>query len=164
MTSGTARPSACGQAITSTVTSRSTANGRVASEGHPGDERDRARTDGRDGQPERRTVRQRLRTRPRRLRLLDQPHDAGERRPLARARDPTRSDPAPLTVPAITRSPGVFFDRPRLAGDHRLVDRARALRDRAVGRDARAGAHQHEIARPEARRPAPPRRPSPSDP
>ena len=42
---------------------------------------------------------------------------------------PTRSarmtrPPVPLTVPPITRSPGPFLDRDRLAADHRLVDRA----------------------------------------
>ena len=39
MTSGIARPSACGHAITSTVTVRSTASSAVPSE-HPHDERD----------------------------------------------------------------------------------------------------------------------------
>ena len=42
-----------------------------------------------------------------------------------RARPASRSAPVPLTVPPITRSPGVLLDRDRLAGDHRLVDRAR---------------------------------------
>ena len=46
----------------------------------------------------------------------------------------TRSEPSPLTVPAITSSPSCFSTEPRLAGDHRLVDRAVPLAHDAVGR------------------------------
>jgi hypothetical protein len=106
ITSGIARPSACGQATTSVVTTRSTTNEpsapsaiqttAVTTPGADGDER----------QEERRAVRQRLRPRARGLRLLDQPHDPGERG----LRSPvfvtsTRSEPSPFEVPAITSSP-----------------------------------------------------------
>ena len=80
---------------------------------------------------------------------------------------PTRSaritsEPVPLTVPPISAVAGALLDRHRLAGDHRLVDRARALerRRRRPGpsrRAARAG--DRPTARPRAARP-PRRRPS----
>ena len=57
-----------------------------------------------------------------------------------------------MTVPATTRSPDVLRDRPRLAGDHRLVDLGLAVDDRAVGRHARARAHEHDVAQARAPR------------
>ena len=53
----------------------------------------------------------------------------------AACRAPTRSAritsvPVPLTVAPMTRSPALLLDRDRLAGDHRLVDGARALERR----------------------------------
>ncbi len=66
-----------------------------------------------------------------------------------------RSDPPAATVPAMTASPGVFEDRPRLAGDQRLVDVGRALRRpcrrRARGRPAARGRHRPRRARPAPR-------------
>jgi len=44
---------------------------------------------------------------------------------------------------ACTRS---LRDRPRLAGDHRLVELGFALHDRPVGGNARARTHEHDVA------------------
>ena len=60
------------------------------SEREPDDKRERARDDRDDRQDEGRAVSQGLRTRAGRLRLFDQPHDVGERRPLAGARHLSR--------------------------------------------------------------------------
>ena len=76
---------------------------------------------------------------------------AGPRRPsrrsaraacrCRRARRASRSVPVPLTVPPVTRSAGRLLDRHRLAGDHRLVDRAARprARRRRPGPSRRAG-------------------------
>ena len=93
ITNGTARPRACGQEITSTVTSRSTAKAGSPRRAIHATNVSAPATDGRHGQPERRSVRQRLRSGSRGLRLLDEPHDAGQRRLVAGAGDldPERS-------------------------------------------------------------------------
>ena len=87
MTSGIASPSACGQAMTSTVAVRTSAPSG-SPERPPADQRDRAGGE-RDVEQERRgPVGQRLGTRRRCLRLRDQAHDPGQRRRVADGRDP----------------------------------------------------------------------------
>ena len=136
-TSGTASPSACGQAMTSTVTTRSTANAPSLRR-RARRQRERRRADRDDGQDERGAVSQGLRTRAGRLRLFDQPHDAGERGSLAGARhlDAQRAgavDGAGDDLRALD-----LCDGNRFARDHRLVDVALAALHDAVGRHARA--------------------------
>ena len=77
--------------------------------------------------------------------------DAGERRVLSDRVDPDpdgaiRRDGA--GDDSITLAP---FDRPRPAGDHRLVYRCRAVDDLAVGGHTGTGPHQHDITGPEVR-------------
>ena len=55
----------------------------------------------------------------------------GERGPFAGARHLTRSEPEPLTVPAMTLSPSFFVHRHRFAGDHRFIHVALAARARS---------------------------------
>ena len=145
-TSGMARPSACGQAITSTVTTRSITNaaGRPASD-----------------QPTSVAAAATTATTVSRSAARSASACAREREVCASATSrmmpasavfspvpvtSTRRDPAPFTVPAITRAAGRLADRPGLAGDHRLVHVAVALADHAVGGHAGAGAHEHEVA------------------
>ena len=54
--------------------------------------------------------------------------------------------PVPLTVPPVTVLPGGLLDRNRLARDHRLVDRRRAVDHDAIDRNALAGPHAQAIA------------------
>ena len=58
----------------------------------------------------------------------------------------TRSEPEPFTVPAITFAPACFLTGARLAGDHRLVDRALACAHDTVGGNARARTNEHDVA------------------
>ena len=78
MTSGIARPRACGQAITSTVTVRSTASSGSPSS-DPDDERDQGGADGDVEQQRRGPIGEDLRPGARRLGLGDEPLDAGQR-------------------------------------------------------------------------------------
>ena len=81
------------------------------------------------------------------LGLGDEALDAGQawcRR--RRRRTATRIAESVDTVPATTRSPGRFGDRPGLAGDHRLVELGLAVDDPAVGRHPRARTDQHDVA------------------
>ncbi len=72
----------------------------------------------------------------------------------------TTRRPVVLIVAPATSEPGADLDRHRLAGQHRLVDRRRALDDDAVGRDLLARPDDEQVADRElARRGrAPPRR------
>jgi hypothetical protein len=79
------------------------------------------------------------------LRLFHQPHDPRECRPLSRAghRNPQRAFAVDRTGDhAVT---GVFPHRSGLARNHRFVDIAVALAYLAIGGDACAGPHEHEI-------------------
>ena len=105
-----------------------------------------------DREPERRPVGERLRPRARRLRLRDQPHDAGERGLLPGAGDLDAQRAGAVHRPGDHRSSRVLRDGPRLARDHRLVDVAVPSRTTAVGRDARARAHEDEVADPQLAR------------
>ena len=80
------------------------------------------------------------RLRPRRATPAPRRRAAGCRRAPCRsptASTRTRMAESVATVPATTRSPGAFGDRPRLAGDHRLVELGFAVDDLAVGRHPR---------------------------
>ena len=98
--------------MTSTVTSRSTANAAVRAQ------RPATRRASRRREPSATSVSQKAarsasawaRDRDD-LRLLDEPHDAGERGALPRARHLDAERAGPFTVPAITWSPGSFVDR-----------------------------------------------------
>ena len=146
---GVARPSAHGHAMISTATALTSACARRGSgpKSAHDDERDDARRRSRPA----RTSRTRCRPAAGSARAI-----AAPRRPCATicassVSLPTRSAritklPVPLTVPPVTRSPGRFLDRHRLAGDHRLVDGARALEHDAVDRHLLAGPHAQPIA------------------
>ncbi len=56
------------------------------------------------------------------------------------------SAPVWFMVPPMTLAPTSLVDRHRLAGDHRLVDGAAALDDRAVDRHLLAGTHAQAVA------------------
>ena len=146
ITSGIARPSACGHEMTSTVTVRvmasptspssvQTTNVTAAARGRQVEERGGG------------AVGERLGARARALRLGDETLNAGQRGVLA---DPVDAD-AQRRVGrdragdhAIALTPP---DRPRLAGDHRLVHVRRPVDDLAVGRNTRARPDQDDIAR-----------------
>ena len=166
MTSGIARPSACGQAMTSTVAVRTSAPSG-SPEQPPDDERDDAGGEGDVEEDRRGAVGQGLRPGRRRLRGGDQAHDPRQRRLSPTAVTRTRRLPPAATVPAMTLSPGSFATGSRLAGDHRLVDvglarrppcrrrgpgrraaRARCRRRASVGERHRLGAARRSPARP----------------
>ena len=128
---------------------------------HPHDERDDA---GGRGDVEEQcggAVGQRLRTRARRLRLGDEPLDAGERGVVADGLDPHADRGVGRDRAGDDPVADLLRHRPRLAGDHRLVDLRFAVDDRAVGGDTRAGADEHDVAAAQLRRAAP-SRPRPS--
>ena len=85
MTSGIASPSACGQAMTSTVAVRTSAPSAVA-EQPPDHERDDARRERDVEEERRRPIGQRLGARARRLRRRDEAHDPRQRRRVRRRR------------------------------------------------------------------------------
>ena len=145
MTSGIASPSACGQAITSTVTVRSIASSTLpasiqATNVIAAGARWRRRT-----------------TAPRSGRRVpghgsDSParrrRGAGSRR--ARCRRRRRRRHAQRRIGRHRTGDDPIADRLRhragLARDHRLVELGRALDDAPVGRDPTAGAHEHDVA------------------
>ena len=109
ITSGIASPSAWGQAITSTVTTRSIDERRVRSSDQPRDQRHCGRDDRDDGQEQAARSASACARERDRLRLRDEPHDAGECRLFSPVPvTSTRSEPEPLTVPAITVAPAYF--------------------------------------------------------
>ncbi len=87
--------------------------------------------------------------RARALRLLDGLDDARERGVRAGLRDAEGEGAALVERPAEHGRARRLVDGHALAGEHRLVDRGRAVDHLAVGRDALAGPHAHEVARPE---------------
>ena len=109
MTSGTARPRACGQEITSTVTRRSTANaGSPRTVIHATNVAAPATMAAMVSQNAARSAKACARERE------DCACSTRRMMPARAVCSPvpvtrTRSDPAPFTVPAITRSPGAFF-------------------------------------------------------
>ena len=76
------------------------------------------------------------------LGLAHHPHDLGEHRLGAHPLGPHDEAPGAVDRAADEGRPGRLRDGDRLAGDHRLVDGARAFEDHAVGRDL--------LARPDA--------------
>ena len=81
-----------------------------------------------------------------RLRFGDEPLDAGQRGVVA-----DRVDPHPQRESVAHRAGDdavarPLRDRPRLAGDHRLVELGLAVDDRAVGGHPAARAHEHDVA------------------
>ena len=136
ITSGIASPSACGHAITSTVTVRSTASSGIA-DARPHDERDDA------GRRSRRrtgcggAVGERLARRTRGLRLLHEALDPGERRVVADGVDPDPDRGVGRDGAGDDAVAQALRNRPRLPGDHRLVE-LRARRRRSRRRRGRA--------------------------
>ena len=121
MTSGIARPRACGQAMTSTVAVRTSAPFRVALQ-PPEDERD-APGGERDVEQDRGgAVGERLGPRRRRLGRRDHPHDPRQRRLLADGGHPDAQAAAGGDRAGDDLVARLLRHRPRLAGDHRLVD------------------------------------------
>ena len=146
MTSGTARPNACGQEITNTVTSRSTANaGSPRRAIHAMNVTAPAAMAAMVSQNAARSARACARERED-LCLLDQAHDPGKRGPFARPRDLNPERAGPVDRPGDHALAPRLLHRPRLAGDHRLVDLAVALHDRSVGRNTRTWAHQDRVS------------------
>jgi hypothetical protein len=146
---GVARPSAHGQAITSTATKRSTAlanpfgggiDERPHEQGHQ-----RESEDDRD-EPAADDVGQAGDRRARALGLLDGLDDPRERRVAAGAGDADRQRAAVVLGAAVDRRAGLLVDRQALAGQHRLVDRGAAAHDLAVAGDPLARADEHEVA------------------
>ena len=135
---------------------------RLRPDRRPDDERDDRRPRPRPARTSRRRCRRAAGSARGSLRLADHADDLREQRVAADAlAPPSRSVPVPLTVPPVTALAARLLDRDRLAGDHRLVDRARALDDDAVDRapSRRAGrAAGRRRARARAARPPPSRR------
>ena len=150
ITSGIARPSACGHAITSTVTVCSTASSASPTSIHTTNVTI-AGAGGHVEQQRRGAVGQRLRARARRLRFGDEPLDAGERGVVADRLDAHADGGVGRDRPGDDAVADVLRHRPRLAGDHRLVELGLAVDDHAVGGHARARAHEHDVARAQRR-------------
>ena len=154
MAIGVARPSAHGHAMISTATALTSASARRGGGPHSAPRRRRpasrrsttagTKYDARRDRPAAGSAR----------------GCAAPRRPSGRSapaacRAPTRSArtssvPVVLMVPPVTRAPGSFSDRDRLAGHHRFVDGAAPVDDDAVDRHA-----SRPAGRGRRRRPAP---------
>ena len=147
---GVARPSAHGHAMISTATALTSAcasrgSGPTSAQTTNVDDRDRdrppARTSRDTGRPAAGSARATA------LRLADHARRSARAACRARrARPASRTLPVPLTVPPVTRLAGALLDRHRLAGDHRLVDGARALEHDAVDRHPLARPHAQPVA------------------
>ncbi len=79
------------------------------------------------------------------LGLFHQAHDAGQRRLVAGGRHPHPQAAVAVDGPGDDLVARLFEHRLGLAGDHGLVDLRLALLHLAVGRDAGAGPHQHQV-------------------
>src|SRR5215218_3007077 len=147
ITSGIARPSACGQAITSTVTVRSTAL--------PGSPRSNQAAKVTTPTP---TANQNSSAAARSASAWARERDAcarstSRRMPASAVASPTaptrtRIAESAINDPATTRSPtdlATGLDSP-VIGDHRLVQLGGAVHHHAVGRHPPAGADQHQVA------------------
>jgi hypothetical protein len=137
---GVARPSAQGQAITSTATALTSAWVKSPDSAPPGNEAQQR--DGGDHRHEdrRHLVGQALHRRLGTLRLLHQPDDAGQqacRLPTPVARQ--RKTPSPFTVAAKTMITRCLDHRHALAGEHGLVGRRFAFQHFAIDRHRLAG-------------------------
>ena len=148
MTSGMASPSACGHAMTSTVTVLSTAMFVSPSS----IQTTNVTTAGRGRDVEQQgggAIGERLRPRPRRLRFGDEALDAGQRGVVTDGGDPHADRRVGRDGAGHDAVAGALRHRARLTGDHRFVDLGFAVGDVAVGGHPRAGSHQHDIARPQ---------------
>ena len=148
---GVASPSAHGQAMISTATALTSAYARRGSGPHerPDERRSSTATSdhGRHEPAGRRTSASRWIGARLRCASRDHAHDLREQRVGADALGAHHEQaPVPLTVPPMTAVARLLLDRDRLAGDHRLVDRARALEDHAVDRHLLAGPHAQPVA------------------
>ena len=145
-TNGTASPSACGQAITSTVTIRTTEKSSRCPQQLPHHEGDGRSADRHDGQKPGRAVGQVLRSGLGLLRIGHEPHDAGELGLLPRPGDldAQRSLSVDRGGDHLVAFP--LLHRPGLAGDHRLVDVTLPLAHHSVRGNALARTHQQEVA------------------
>ena len=88
-----------------------------------------------------------------RLRVGDEPGDLRQRGVGADLRRAHDEPAAGVDGRAGDLVAGLLLDRHRLAGEQRLVDRARALLDDAVGGDLLARAHDEAVADARAARP-----------
>jgi len=120
--------------------------GARSAQGCPCQKRDGGGGDRGQREEESSAVRQSLRSRTGRLRLLDKPHNARKRGPVARARDldPERSR-------SVHRSGNHLcafrlWNRNGFSCNHRLVDVTSPAAHDAVGRNRFPGPDQHEIA------------------
>ena len=149
ITSGIARPRACGQAMTSTVTVLTTASSTSPSD-CPRHERDDGSGDRDVEQQGGEAVGERLGPAVAGLGVGDEALDAGQRGVVADCFDAhphRRVGRHRAGDDAVARALG---HRPGLAGDHRLVELGLAVDDRPVGRHPTAGADQHDVAEPAA--------------
>jgi len=148
ITSGMARPSACGQAHQRRDRPFQCVVIEAAHQ-RPTNERKQCHADGHQRQPVGRTVGEGLGPSTAGLGLLDQPHDAGQDRLVTGFCNPHPQ--AAATVDRASDDPGarLLGDRTRLAGHHTLVDVALTLLDCSVSRHLRAGSYQHEVVRPQ---------------
>ena len=96
-------------------------------------------------QPECRAICKRLRTRARALRVRDQSHDPGQRRPLTRTRDLDPERTGAVDRARDHRGTDGLRHRRRLSGKQRLIDIAATIAYHAVGRHSRSWPDQHDI-------------------
>ena len=144
--SGVAMPSAHGQATTSTASAASPpfAGPAASVQNSPAP---RPPAPARPGRTPRRRARQCAPTayaRARASSTISMIRRSSMSSPTRSAR--TTSPSPPLTVPAITSSPGSAGARLRLAGERGLLDDRAALEDAAVHRDPLAGPDAHAVA------------------
>ena len=125
---------------------------------HPDDERDDPGAGRHVEQPTGGAVGECLRARARRLRFGDEPLDAGQRGVVADRLDAHPDRGVGRDRPGDDAVAHVLRDRPRLPGDHRLVELGFAVDDHAVGGHAGTRAHEHDVARVQAPRAGPTRR------
>ena len=150
---GVARPSAQGQAITSTATARDQ-RGRARSPviHHVRANVSSAITTTTGTKTPRHGVGEALDRRLRALRFLDQPDDARERGVRADAGRAAAQQPCRVERAGIDARAGVLRDRQAFAGQHRFVDARPAFEHDAVDRDGFARPHDEHVADANARR------------
>jgi hypothetical protein len=148
---GVARPSAQGQAITSTATALNHGLGEIAGQRPPGNEgRQRDRHD--DGDEDRRhPVGQALHRRLGALRLLHQADDPGQQGVAADAGGATTQQAVAVDRRGEHLVAGGLRHRQALAGQHGFVGRGCAFDDRAINRHRLAGADHEHVARDQRR-------------
>ncbi len=147
-TSGIARPSACGQAITRTVIVRT-----MASSGMPSAVQTTAvSTAAANANQKSHAANRSASSCAREVEFCAS--ETSRWMPASAVSPPTavtriRSAESVATVPAVTASPTVFVTARGLAGDHRLVERRSAVEDATVRRHGRPRSHEDRVADPE---------------